>query len=106
MDYEQLDFFELLPGVAGVRALRRLKVDEYFAKLGEKGGAATRDRHGIDHLRKIAQDGAKEARKKKDMTPRTVKQWHGGIERMVPYCPPTAQNAASGPSMSGLNWSE
>jgi hypothetical protein len=87
MEYEQRDFFELLPGVAGGRALRRLKGDDYFAKLGEKGGAATRDRHGIDHLRKIAQDGAKEARKKKHMTPRTVKQWHGGTERIVPYWP-------------------
>jgi hypothetical protein len=88
MEYEQLDFFELLPGVAGGRALRRLKGDDYFAKLGEKGGAATRDRHGEAHLRKIAQEGAQKARKKKYSTPRTVKQWHGGIERIVPYWPP------------------
>jgi hypothetical protein len=49
----QRDLRDQLPGVAGGKALRRLKGREYFVELGKRGEAATRDATGWDTSRSL-----------------------------------------------------
>jgi general stress protein YciG len=90
MEIEQGELWELLPGSAGGRTLRRLKGDAYFAELGKRGGEKTRDRYGKEYLREIARRGSEATRKRYHTQPRIVKPWYGGVERRIPYWPPKA----------------
>jgi hypothetical protein len=90
MQVEQKELQELLPGVAGGQALRRLKGRDYFAELGRRGGTQTRDRYGNAYLRELAQRGGEATRKNYHSKPRTVEPWYGGVERRIPYWPSTA----------------
>jgi hypothetical protein len=89
MKLEQRELWELLPGAPGGQELKRRKGREYFAELGRRGGATTRDRYGVDYLKDLAQRGGEANRKRYHTTPRTVHPWYGGVERSIPYWPPT-----------------
>jgi hypothetical protein len=89
MKIEQRELWELLPGAAGGQELRRRKGRDYFAQLGARGGTTTRDRYGVDYLKELAQRGGEANRQRYHTLPRTVQPWYGGVERRIPYWPPT-----------------
>ena len=85
-DYIQLDFFGLLPGAAGGRALRAVKGDNYFADLGRKTVA----RHPDGYMRELGKKGAAERRRRLYSQPRTINYTIAGYritERVVPWWP-------------------
>lgn len=85
-DYIQLDFFGLLPGAAGGRALRALKDKEYFADLGRKTVAT----HSEGYMRELGKKGAAERRRRLYTYPRTISYTMAGYritERVVPWWP-------------------
>jgi len=85
-DYIQLDFFGLLPGAAGGRALRTLKGKEYFADLAHK--AAQKQPDG--YMRDLGRRGGEERRRRLYTHPRTVSYTIAGYritERVVPWWP-------------------
>jgi hypothetical protein len=86
----QRELRDELPGVAGGKALRRLRGREYFVELGRKGGIATRDRYGMGYLRELARRGGEALRRLYHDEPRTVRPWYGGLERVIPYWPANA----------------
>lgn len=88
--YHQLDFFDLLPGSAGGRALRALKGNSYFSDLA-RNAAAKRTKQEKQAIR---QKGAEERRRRLYTTPRTeVSDWrvfdmvYRITERVIPYWP-------------------
>ena len=102
MKLEQMELWELLPGAAGGQALRQRKDHDYFAQLGARGGAATRERYGVDYLKALAQRGGEATRQRYHATPQTMHPWYGGVERRIPYWPPTIDQAAqAAPLRSG-----
>src|SRR5689334_10016073 len=82
----QLDFFGLLPGAAGGRALRALKSNNYFAELARRA-----DTRRTDAQRQaIAQRSAYERRRRLYHIPRTVQYYELDelvTERIVPWWP-------------------
>jgi hypothetical protein len=78
---------ELCPGSPGGRALADLRGPGYFREIGSRGGRTTVQRHGLAHIRQLASAGGCEKRRRLYSWPRTVRPWHGGIERCVPYWP-------------------
>ena len=84
--YRQLDFFHLLPGSAGGRALRSLKGDGYFADLA-RTAAANRSQEERKELGRLS---ACTRRRRLYTLPRTVRFMEAGCiitERIVPYWP-------------------
>jgi hypothetical protein len=85
-DYIQRDFFGLLPGAAGGRALRALKGSDYFAELARKSVA----KHPEGHMRELGKRGAVERRRRLYHTPRMVRYIELDelvTERIVPWWP-------------------
>lgn len=83
---EQHDIFHLLPGVAGGRALRDQRGNEYFAYLARRGAAM----RSQEVRRAISKKGANEARRRLYTTPRSLTYevlGHRVTERIVPYWP-------------------
>src|SRR6476646_8279857 len=89
-EIEQRELRDQLQGVAGGKALRRLKGREYFVELGRRGGKATRDRYGVGYLKELAKRGGDALRRLYHHEPRTIRPWYGGKERVIPYWPPNA----------------
>lgn len=84
--YRQLDFFHLLPGSAGGRALRALRGDDYFADLA-RAAAAHRSE---EERQELSRKRADTRRRRLYTLPRTVRFMQAGciiIERIVPYWP-------------------
>jgi hypothetical protein len=85
-EYIQLDFFHLLPGSAGGRALRALKGNDYFAELA-RSAAAQRSK---EERQTLAGKSACERRRRLYTIPRTVRYVEVGFlvtERIVPWWP-------------------
>jgi hypothetical protein len=85
-EYEQLDFFHLLPGAAGGRALRDQRGTEHFSTLART--AALERTH--EERSQIARKAAQERRRRLYNLPKTVSYEMAGlqiIERVVPYWP-------------------
>lgn len=85
-EYVQLDFFGLLPGVAGGRKLRALRSNDYFAEPA-RSGAAQRSK---EQRQLLARKSACERRRRLYTTPRTVSYVEAGFlitERIVPWWP-------------------
>jgi len=85
-EYFQLDFFGLLPGAAGGRALRALKGNGYFADLART--AATN--RSPEEREEIHQKSASERRRRLYHIPRTVRFIELDelvTERVVPWWP-------------------
>jgi hypothetical protein len=89
-DYVQLDFFALLPGSAGGRALRDLRGCAYFAELARNAAA----RRTAAERQAIHQKGVKERLRRLYTIPRTVTSIQIGYttawrvtERIVPWFP-------------------
>lgn len=79
-----MDFFHLLPGCAGGRALKQQKGDEYFAELARTAAQRRTD----EERQAIARKGAQVRRERRLQTPRTVVTEAAGIrlvERVIPY---------------------
>jgi hypothetical protein len=92
-EYYQLDFFHLLPGSAGGRALRNLRGSEYFAELA-RNAAAKRSKEERQAIHKKA---VKERLRRLYTIPRTVTSLEIGYqrawrvtERVIPYWPDRA----------------
>src|SRR3954466_12001594 len=88
--YYQLDFFHLLPGSAGGRALRDLRGSEYFSELA-KNAAAKKTK---EERQAIHKKGVAERLRRLYTTPRTeVSDWpvfdtvYRITERVVPWFP-------------------
>jgi hypothetical protein len=85
-DFIQLNFYHLLPGSAGGRALRDLRGSEYFSELA-RNAAARRTR---EERQAIHQKGVSERRRRLYTIPRTVVHEEVGYritERVVPWWP-------------------
>lgn len=85
-NYIQLDFFGLLPGTAGGRALRAAKGNDYFADLGRK--AVEKQPQG--YMRDLGRKGGAERRRRLYTQPRTISYTIAGYrvtERVVPWWP-------------------
>lgn len=81
-----MDFFYLLPGAAGGRALAQQRGGEYFSEIARTAAALRTD----EERRAIARKGAQSRRHRRLHTPRTVTVEAGGIrlvERVIPYYP-------------------
>src|SRR6266545_6262584 len=84
--YVQRDFFGLLPGAAGGRALRALKGNDYFAELA-RTAATNRSRQEREEIRRKS---ASERRRRLYTIPRTVRFIELDelvTERIVPWWP-------------------
>jgi hypothetical protein len=88
--YHQLDFFHLLPGSAGGRALRALKGNGYFAELARNAAA----RRTKEERQAIHTKGVQERLRRLYTIPRTeVSMWQGCsvtyelTERVIPWWP-------------------
>ncbi len=82
----QLDFFGLLPGVAGGWALRPLRGRDYFADLARKASA----RQPEGYKAELGRKGAAERRRRLYTQPHTVSYTIAGYritERIVPWWP-------------------
>jgi hypothetical protein len=85
-EYYQLDFFHLLPGSAGGRALRDRRGSEYFSELA-KSAAAKKTR---EERQAIYQKGVKERLRRLYTIPRTEiyqELEYLVTERIVPWWP-------------------
>lgn len=84
--YHQLDFFSLLPGYAGGRALRALKEPDYFRELALNAAAArTKETRQV-----IASKAASARRRRLHTIPRTIQYIELDAvitERIVPWWP-------------------
>ena len=87
----QTDLFGRLPGARGGRATRDRYGPLYLRDLAQRGGRTTRDRYGRDYLRALAQKGGIAKRVKQDRVPRTIQDWDGSIQRIVPYRRPRSR---------------
>jgi hypothetical protein len=84
--YCQLDFFHLLPGSAGGRALRALKGNGYFVELARVAAS----RRTKEQRQAISRKAACERRRRLYTLPRTVRFTEAGFlvtERIVPWWP-------------------
>ena len=85
-EYVQLDFFGLLPGAAGGRALRAIKGADYFAELARAAA-----QHRTDEQRQeISRKSMSERRRRLYHIPRTVQYLELDervTERIVPWWP-------------------
>src|SRR5689334_9626050 len=82
----QLDFFGLLPGAAGGRALRALRGNDYFSKLART--AATN--RSAQTRQEITRKSTSERRRRLYQLPRTVRYVELDefvTERIVPWWP-------------------
>jgi hypothetical protein len=88
--YYQLDFFDLLPGSAGGRALRDRRGSEYFSELAKNAAA----RKTKEERQAIHQKGVTSRLRRLYTVPRTVTSIQEGLnaawrvtERIIPYWP-------------------
>ena len=84
--YRQLDFFHLLPGSAGGRALRSLRGNGYFAGLARTAAA----NRSPEERQELSRKRACTRRRRLYSLPRTVRFMEAGCiitERIVPYWP-------------------
>jgi hypothetical protein len=85
-EHHQTDFFSLLPGSAGGRALRDRRGKEHFSNLARSAAAQRTD----EERSEISRKAAKERRRRLYSEPRTVYREGAGlrvIERIVPWFP-------------------
>ena len=86
----QHELRELQRGSPGGRALRDQRDDDYFRKIGKKGGDTTAARHGSEHFADMGRKSAEVRRWKKFKGPFTRRNWFPlltVIERIVPHWP-------------------
>lgn len=85
----QHELSERLPGSPGGRALRDQRDDDYFRKIGKKGGDTTAERHP-EQFAVMGRKSAEVRRWKKFKGPFTRRNWFPIatlIERIVPFWP-------------------
>lgn len=86
----QHELRECLPGSPGGRALRDQRDDDYFRKIGKKGGDTTAARHGSEHFADMGRRSAEKRRWKKYAGPFTRRNWFPLltiVEHIVPWWP-------------------
>lgn len=86
VEYYQSDFFGLLPGAAGGRALRAIKDSAYFRELARTAA----ERRSKEARQAIASKAACERRRRLDTTARTIRYVELNelvTERIIPWWP-------------------
>lgn len=83
----QSDLFALFPGAAGGRALVDQFGPDYLASIGAAGGASTLARYGRLYFAALGERGRREARRRRDELPRTIKRPDGSRIRVIPWRP-------------------
>jgi hypothetical protein len=83
----QTDLFSLLPGVSGGRALVQQHGRDHMQVIGQRGGAATRDRYGVGYLRELGRIGRQVRRDLARHRIRFMRFADGEQQKLVPYLP-------------------